>query len=155
MNLLLELESNIGETIHNAAIQYPGRYPKFLNLNGRFDITVWWKDGSPRGAIEVKVMKNNSLKPIKDDLKEIKEFLKLAKKKENSKIQFGSIVVYTDYYDEEGKADETVKRRINNILKECTTIARENGFIIRKWDEVIKISDEESAYGIAACMFSI
>jgi len=154
LNLLLELESKVGETISNANMQYPGRYPRALKLNGRFDITLWWKNGYPRGVIEVKTMRSNSLNPIKSDLEEITEFLRLARNKD-SKVQFGIITVYTDYYDEGGKADKVVGRRLSNVLGECKSVSKRNDFEI-KWEDVIKkVENEESAYGIIACLLKV
>jgi len=150
LNLLVELESNVRNCVHNASIQYPGRYPSSLNLNGRFDVVVYWKSGLLRGILEIKMMRGNSLSGIKSDLQEISSFLKLASNK-NSRMQFGGIVVYTDFYEENGKAERVIERRLNNVF----TLGREvlKGYKIIKQRKIKNIIEEKSAWGTIVCIF--
>ncbi len=66
------LEVHVGETRKKAGAIRRGRSAKKERRNGRFDIVVYWANGKPRGAIEVKsplwIVDEKKLGPDFDEL---------------------------------------------------------------------------------------
>lgn len=152
--LMVTLEDRVKDIIDYSNSYYPGRYSKGLRTNGKSDIIVGWNSGDPRGVIEVKVVRNGDLKPIKQDISRIAELLKLRDKSETSTLQFGIILAYTDYGDEQGKAKDKVKRRLENVKNTCYEECIKNSFHFYNEPYVKEVKDEESAWGVIGCMLS-
>jgi hypothetical protein len=108
------LESNVYQTLKDAQAVSLGAPKKKLRQGGRFDVVVWWGDGSPRVAIEVK---NQvwSYAHIHKDVERIENVLQ--RNKENASFQFGIIAFYTSCVDNSRtKARKILERRTETLL---------------------------------------
>jgi hypothetical protein len=149
--LMLTLEDKFGDIIEYANAKYPGKYPKEIRFACKPDIIIWWANGTPRGIIEVKNVRNNDLNPIRKDISKIIKLLNSVKKVPSSTLQFGMILAYTDYFDEDGKAKDKVEKRLNNILDICK---QETNFHFMPNIFVKEEKEEKSAWGVIGCIIN-
>ena len=87
----LTLEPKVRRTLKNAGGVGRGRTPKFARLDGRFDIVLWWKNGTPRAVIEVKKEIGYPYK-IKKDIERISTMLRTR-----NSLRYGLIAFYTSW----------------------------------------------------------
>ena len=119
-----------------------GRTSKFARLDGRFDIVLRWKNGTPRAVIEVK--NQIGIHNIKKDIERICTILR----KKNT-LRCGLVAFYTSKGDEkrggEG-AKETIEKQINNIEQKTWNTLREE-FYLSRYDSGIRVRmDVDSAW---------
>jgi hypothetical protein len=98
LGLMVTLESPVYETLCEAGADLRGR--PFKRIGGRLDLVTWWKNGTPRHLIEVKMLRHSAA--IADDIKRLKSMLL------RGGSQQGLILVYA-----EAKKAETVRGRID------------------------------------------
>lgn len=111
LGLTVTLESPVYETLCEAGAELRGR--PFERIGGRLDVVTWWKNGTPRHLIELKMLRHSAA--IADDIARLKSMLKRGGSRQ------GLIVVYA-----EAKKAETVSGRINEAkdLKYCQLAKR-------------------------------
>ncbi|ADU97157.1 hypothetical protein [Thermovibrio ammonificans] len=146
------LEEDMNNNIAYSNSCRPGRYPKRLTQNKRSDLSIWWKDGTLRGIVEVKVLRSSNYKPLEKDVHRICDLLNL---KRDSTVQFGMIVAYTDRCSGRTKSSkERVEEVIGNVEKLIDKVAGtklSNPSFIK--DSLIKtVRDEDSSWGALACI---
>ncbi|WP_456341632.1 hypothetical protein [Thermovibrio sp.] len=146
------LEENMDNNITYSNSCRPGRYPRRLTRNKKCDLSIWWKNGTLRGIIEVKVLRNSNYEPLKKDVHRICDLLKL---REDSTVQFGMVVVYTDRCSGKTKSSrERVEEIIDNVEKFIQETAKAklgNPSFIK--NSIIKtVRDEDSSWGAVACI---
>ena len=154
--VIVELEPKIKDTFDNSGGKKTGKPPKNLNLRGRFDISIWWKRGYPRGVLEVKKLPNPSQKQnitytgVQNDLKEVVHTLRHVNN--NSTIQFGGCIIYTEATNGSKSSEEIVSNRLTKIKSFYKNAAKENNFSFYS-DKYIKgVKEEEKTWGIICCL---
>ena len=148
--VMVELEPIIKDTFNNSGGKRPGRPPKYLNLKGRFDISIWWERGYPRGVLEVKKLFSSSYNGIFSDLKEIIDTLNHIN--DNSTIQFGGCVIYTDAIDASKSSKEIVNSRISKVKNFYKEAAKKNNFSFYQNEYIKEIKEEKSSWGVICCL---
>ena len=116
----ITLESKVGDVIEEAGGIGPGRRPKALNLNGKFDLLIWWGNGKPRAPVEIK-RHVRGFADIRDDVKELCTVLR-----KNKNIKFGLLAYYTSC----AKDDESrtfLRDRLQNIEHGASEHCTNNG----------------------------
>ncbi len=116
----LVLEENVRSTVIAAGSKRPGP-PKKRTKRGRFDLVVYWKNGKPRAAVELKVPVN-----VLSKQKYVNDFNRLAdamKSHPETSFQFASFLFLTvrqgknmDY--------ETACEQIDTLVKNLEDIAK-------------------------------
>jgi hypothetical protein len=86
------LESRVKEMLKVAGVSSAGAPKKALRRNGRFDIVLWWANGTPRAVIEAK---NGvwSFANIEHDVARVAAAV--SKLRTKSQIHFGAVAFYT------------------------------------------------------------
>lgn len=135
----LTLENNVRDGIRDAG-GASGRPRKALRFNGKFDILLWWANGTPRAIIEVKNQVTGFSK-IKDDVSRISAALK----RQNT-IRCGFIAYYTSLADGEYKlAKNRVEERVCNVASAVKEFAKDNNMKFKRYPGKVVI-DEDSAW---------
>ena len=109
----ITLEHNTAEAVSDAGGMRPGRPRNDLRPNGRFDILLWWGNGSPRAIIEAK-KHISQYKHISADVSRMCTVLE-----QHTTIGHGIMAYYTAHYGGE-------RRRLRNfLLTRLETIEKE------------------------------
>ena len=109
------LESNVHHMLKDAQATTLGAPKKSLRKNGRFDAVVWWGNGSPRAAVE---LKNNvwSYFQLRKDVKRINSVVQ--QNKNDSSFQFGLVAFYASCMDStRTKARKQLEQRTQTLLQ--------------------------------------
>lgn len=111
LGLTVTLESPVYETLCYAGAELRGR--PFERIGGRVDLVTWWKNGTPRHLIEVKMLRHRTA--IGGDINRLKSMLARGGSRQ------GLIVVYA-----EAKKPATVSKRIDDAvgLEHCQLAIR-------------------------------
>lgn len=117
----ITLENNVKSAVEDAGIMPTGKLHPDLRASGRFDIMLWWGDGSPRAPIEIKNQVDN-FKVIRNDLLRIKKVLEL--RSGTSSFQFGVIAFYTSV-SVKNESIASSQNRITEILNRIFDCANE------------------------------
>lgn len=110
------LETNTKSALEDAGAKGRGRLHWHIRQDGRFDILLWWANGTPRAPIEVKVQVTNANR-ILADVRRIEKVV--LRKRSNSTIDFGLIVYYISLKDAESglpSAKQKIEKRIKDIF---------------------------------------
>ena len=135
----LTLENNVRDGIRDAG-GASGRPRKALRFNGKFDILLWWANGTPRAIIEVKNQVTGFSK-IKDDVSRISAALI----RQNT-IRCGFIAYYTSLADGERKlAKDRVEERVCNVASAVKEFAKANNMKFKRYSGKV-VKDEDSAW---------
>ena len=135
----LTLENKVRDGIRDAG-GASGRPRKALRFNGKFDILLWWANGTPRAIIEVKNQVTGFSK-IKDDVSRISAALK----RQNT-IRCGFIAYYTSLADGEYKlAKNRVEERVCNVASAVKEFAKDNNMKFKRYPGKV-VKDEDSAW---------
>jgi hypothetical protein len=113
----ITLENSVGKAIEGAGAKGRGKFHSKMRENGRFDILLWWKNGTPRAPIEVKcqVLKFDK---IRTDVERISEVINRNKSK--STIAFGVVAFYSSCgKDHTFSAKEKLEKSLENILQDA------------------------------------
>lgn len=115
----ITLENSAAAAIEDAGAKGRGKLHSSIRANGRFDILLWWSNGTPRAPIEVKCQVLD-YKKIKSDVERIAKVVHRNKKK--SSIGFGAVVFYASCKnDKTFSAKEKLTKSLDNILQEAKT----------------------------------
>ena len=118
-----------------------GRPRKDLRFNGKFDILLWWANGTPRAIIEVKNQVPGFSK-IEDDVSRISAALR---SRQNT-IRCGFIAYYTSLTDDErNPAKNRVEERVCNVASNVKEFAKDNNMKFKRYPGKVVI-DEDSAW---------
>lgn len=96
----ITLEYNTKKAIADAGGMKPGRPRKDLRPNGKFDILLWWGDGTPRTIIEVKKYKNQYKQRMEEDVSRICAVLEQC-----NTIRHGIMAYYTAHNEENSRSE--------------------------------------------------
>ena len=101
--------------------------------------------------MEVKVLRSADIVPVRKDIDRICSLLRL---KNNSTIQFGILVVYTDKYDEEGSSRKQVAEvlsRVDTLVRKMAKEKLNSPSFISKF--IIKtVKKDRSSWGAISCL---
>lgn len=111
----LTLEDSVRDTMKIAGANGPGQPRKGLRKGGRFDIVLWWQQGTPRAVIEVKHALLSPNEVFEKDIIRIRDVLSASQRKQGD-FQFGSLAFWT-WVDEEETAQESADKRIKYNTK--------------------------------------
>jgi hypothetical protein len=100
--VIVQLESPVYATLCEAGAELRGK--PFKGIGGRIDVVTWWKNGTPRHLIEVKMLRHGGA--IAGDVGRLKTMLK------RGGFRQGLIVVYAEAIKE-----ATVANRISSAAK--------------------------------------
>ena len=143
----LTLENNVRDGIRDAG-GASGRPRKDLRFNGKFDILLWWANGTPRAIIEVKNQVTSFAK-IKDDVSRISAALK-----HQNTIRCGFIAYYTSLTDGERKpAKNRVETRVDGVESAVKKFANDNDLKFKRYPGKV-VKDEDSAWTIEVLKIS-
>lgn len=143
----LTLENNVRDGIRDAG-GGKGRPRNALRFNGKFDILLWWANGTPRAIIEVKNQVTGFSK-IKDDVSRISAALS----RQNT-IRCGFIAYYTSRRDSDGlSAKNYVKERAKGVASEVKKFTNENGMKFKRYSGKV-VKDEDSAWTVEVLKIS-
>ena len=135
----LTLENNVRDGIRDAG-GASGRPRKALRFNGKFDILLWWANGTPRAIIEVKNQVPGFSK-IKHDVSRISAALS-----QESTIRCGFIAYYTSLTDDErNPAKNRVETRVDGVASAVKEFAKDNNMKFKRYSGKVVI-DEDSAW---------
>lgn len=110
----ITLENNAKSAIKDAGAMGRGKLHGNIRENGRFDILLWWANGTPRAPIEVKCQVKDADK-IMLDIKRIKEVV--HRNKHDASFNFGAVVFYSSRRDDKTfKAKAKLEQSLKNIL---------------------------------------
>lgn len=116
------IEDGVRETMEIAGANGPGKPRNGLRKGGRFDLVLWWKQGTPRAVIEVKHPLYSPSKVFEEDIVRIRDVLE-ASLKTGGSFQFGGLAFWTGANQTNEKPD-SVKKRIIEIRKSLLKSAR-------------------------------
>ena len=94
----ITLEHGVRDTIDDAGGLMPGRPRQSLRIDGRYDIVLWWANGTPRAVMEVK-SQISGFSGISDDVTRLCATLSGAK----NGIRCGLIAYYESFGDGQRK----------------------------------------------------
>lgn len=135
----LTLENNVRDGIKDAG-GGKGRPRKDLRFNGKFDILLWWANGTPRAIIEVKNQVPGYSK-IKYDASRISAALS-----QQNTIRCGFIAYYTSLADSTGKlAKNRVDERVCKVASAVKEFAKDNELKFKRYPGKV-VKDEASAW---------
>jgi hypothetical protein len=122
------LEVSVHGTLQEAGAIRRGRPAADERRNGRFDIVIYWANGSPRGAIEIKSpICSATKKLIRPDFTELcKTFVANS----TSTFQFGAFLFYASVSKPERKyysATQRLRKLIERVHEEAKLVSQENG----------------------------
>lgn len=86
------VENSASGAIVDAGARGRGKLHHKIRGDGRFDLLLWWGDGTPRAPIEVK-LQVTGISKITADLHRIEKAL--IRKQNESSLQFGMLVFYS------------------------------------------------------------
>lgn len=151
------LEVHVGTTRKEAGASRLGRPANKERRNGRFDIVIYWANGNPRGAIEVKsplhIVADNKLRPDFDRL------CTSLSANSDSSFQFGAFVYYADVSDPIRKHDNAsgkLRELIDNIHCRAKDYADDHDLTAISWPGSIHRGKEDGsgAWCLAAIVFT-
>jgi len=150
------LEVHVGATRKEAGAYRRGRPAKNERRNGRFDLVVYWANGKPRGAIEVK-----SPLWIVDEKKLGADFIELCKcisANDDSSFQFTAFVYYASVSHPKQKHDnssEKLRELVDKVHKRAEISAKELDLVAKSWPGSIHRGkgDCDDAWCVAAIVF--
>lgn len=151
------LEVHVGGTRQEAGAYRRGRPAKSERKNGRFDFIVYWANGNPRGAIEVKsplcLVHENRLRP------DFERLCKTISANHDSSFQFGAFLYYASVSAPKRKHDNAsakLRELIDNIHLRAVTIANKDELAATSWPGSIHRGKEEGdrAWCLAAIVFT-
>ena len=151
------LEVNVDETRQEAGAYRQGRPAKNERRNGRFDLVIYWSNGNPRGAIEVKsplwVVDENKLGP------DFERLCKTISANRDSTFQFGAFVYYASVSDPKQKhanASKKLEDLIKNIFEKAKSCAKEHDLSATSWPGSIHRGKEtgDGAWCLAGIVFT-
>ena len=149
--LWVSLEEPMRNIIDYSNSRRPGRYPQRLSGKKKSDISVWWADGTLRGIVEVKVLRNADISLVRKDVDRICELLRL---KDDSTVQFGILTAYADRYDEEGTSRKQVIEvldRVDALVREVAEEKLDSPSFISKF--IVKtVREDRSSWGAISCL---
>ena len=135
----LTLENKVRDGLKDAG-GGKGRPRKDLRFNGKFDILLWWANGTPRAIMEVKNQVPGFSK-IKDDVSRISAALK----RQNT-IRCGFIAYYTSLTDGERKpAKNRVETRVDRVEADVKVFTNKNALRLKRYSRKV-VKDEDSAW---------
>jgi hypothetical protein len=144
------LENSAKAAIEDARARGRGRLHSELRAKGRFDILLWWGNGTPRAPIEVKSQVLNIGK-ISSDVKRISQAV--TRKKSDSSIAFGAVVFYSSCNkDGTFAASERLQKSLDNILRDAKKLVADACHISMKSSQINEVAD--SAWVAAALILS-
>ena len=136
----LTLENNVRDGIRDAG-GAGGRPRKALRFSGKFDILLWWANGTPRAIIEVKNQVPGFSK-IKHDVSRISAALR----SHQNTIRCGFIAYYTSLTDDEhNPAKNRVETRVDGVASDVKEFAKANNMKFKRYPGKVVI-DEDSAW---------
>lgn len=135
----LTLENKVRDGMREAG-GASGRPRKDLRFNGKFDILLWWANGTPRAIIEVKNQVTGYSK-IKYDVSRISAALS-----QQNTIRCGFIAYYTSLADTEHKlAKNRVETRVDGVASDVKKFAKANNLKFKRYPGKV-VKDEDSAW---------
>lgn len=144
------LENNALDGLYDSNALGKGKLHRDIRSNGRFDLLFWWGYDQPRAVIEVKNRVTNKTQ-YEADIKRIKGVLN--RKSEESTIEFGSFVFYTETLDTKGNDKSSLKKidiRIETIESNVADILGDQ-FQFETIKEPFYCPDEKAAWA-AVCI---
>lgn len=153
------LEVHVGETRKEAGAFRRGRPAQKERRNGRFDFVVYWANGKPRGAVEVKsplwFVDENKLGPDFDEL------CTAISASDESTFQFAAFVYYASVSEPEPNQkhdNSTGKLRdlVAKIAGRAKGSAEEHKLVATSWPGSVHRGkeDEGCAWCLAAIVFT-
>ncbi len=150
----LTIEDCVRGTMEVAGSNGPGRPRNGLRKNGRFDLVLWWKGGTPRAVIEVKHPLYARSTVFIADIIRIRDAL-VASQRNGGSIKFGGLAFWTGANRSEKNKD--IEKRINNIkvaLEESAAKLVKDEFIVKiHHGQIHKVDDAK--WGWAAFFLTI
>ena len=148
--LWVSLEEPMKNNISYSNSCRPGKYPKELSGIKRSDISIWWADGTLRGVVEVKNLRNAvNYNTIEKDVSRICKLLTL---KDDSFMQFGIVAVYIEKCNGNIPSREAVEESLINVeefIKDTAKEFLENpSFKVEK--QVRTVKNEGASWGALA-----
>lgn len=120
----ITLENKALSAIEDAGAKGQGKLHSAIRANGRFDILLWWSNGTPRAPIEIKCQVLKIAK-LKADIERMSNVIR--RKRADSTIGFGAIVFYSSCDDNsEFTAKERLAKCLENLLRDAKVISGEN-----------------------------
>lgn len=145
----ITLEKNVRETIEDAGGLKPGRPRKLLRLDGRYDIVLWWGNGTPRAVIEVK-SQVSGFSGISDDVERLCATLNGG----GNGIRCGLIAYHGSFERGDRKtARERLKDRLASIANGAKDIARNDGVKCERFSGRVN-KEDEGAWATEVLRFS-
>lgn len=150
------LEVHVGETRVEARACRAGRPAEIERRNGRYDFVIYWADGTPRGAVEVKspicIIDENRLTP---------DFWRICttiSSSSDSSFQFGAFVYYASVSDPIMKHDNAsgkLRNLVTNIHLKAMEMASQYGLLaVSLPGSIHRGKDEDGgAWCLAAIIF--
>lgn len=127
------MESGVRETLYLGGAWGQGRPKQSLRSNGRFDVTLWWGNGNPRAAIEVK-NDVSSYSQLSSDVARLGAVV--TKNVGSATIQFAMMVFYSSAMrkdQEKNGPQRSAETRLKHIIDSIFVEAKEsvpNGVIV-------------------------
>lgn len=116
------LEVNVDSTRREAGASRRGRAASHERRNGRFDVVVYWANGTPRAAVEVKSpIGSASENLIAPDIDRLSSSLAVSKE---SSLQFGVFLFYASVSQPQRK-HESSEHRLQELLDRIEQKAKE------------------------------
>ena len=146
---LLTLENNVSSAIQDAGGLSRGRPQAALRPKGRYDILLWWANGTPRAVIEVK-NQISGFAAIQSDAEKICAVLSL----ENT-FRTGLVAFYTSNRDSKCGAQQariSMKRRLEDIERSARAFVRERQMTTRFHSRRITVDDDVDSAWVAAAL---
>jgi len=142
----ITLENGASSAIEDAGAKGRGRLHNGIRQNGRFDILLWWADGTPRAVIEIKNQIIGKEQYEKDIIR-IKECLR--RNNHESTLQFGLFCFYESASDGRSLAIEKIQERLKKIKTNTKELLGDNFKVSLVRSDIIQNLD--SAW-CAACV---
>ena len=142
----ISLENKALSAIKDAGAKGRGKLHSAIRANGKFDILLWWSNGTPRAPIEVKCQVLRIAK-IRADVERVSKVI--GRKAANSTMGFGVIVFYSSCRDNpEFTAKERLEKCLENLLRDARDISGPSCHVALQYVPVV--SEGESAWTAAA-----
>ena len=134
----LTLENKVRDGLKDAG-GGKGRPRKDLRFNGKFDILLWWANGTPRAIIEVKNQVTGFSK-IKDDVSRISAALT-----NQNTIRCGFIAYFTSCGGTDGpSAKNNVITRVNGVASKVKETVKKKNFKFERYPREVKVMNGEN-----------
>ena len=134
----LTLEPNVRRTVKDAGGIGRGRVSRDIRQDGKFDIVLYWKRGTPRAIIEVKNQVDSGSKIWPD----VDRIIAMLRNRDNS-FQCGLIAFYTSKLDK-GSHGGRVRSTLARIEKYARDKLGEQ-YLLSRYDSGTKV-DGDSAW---------